>query len=139
MDFIELQCYFLSFIQLSFYFNEMFDSSDRNCVHIDRPVVTDGDKSVAGVIQLDSPDLVLVLFEGVDTLPGVDLPDLDTAVTAARHQVLVIRGEAHRDDPGDVAGHAAQQGGVADVVQLHVAVIGPCQQLAAVGTEAKGP
>ena len=71
----------------------MFDSSDRNCVHIDRPVVTDGDKSVARVIQLDSPDLVLVLFEGVDTLSGADLPHLHTAVTAARHQMFVIRRE----------------------------------------------
>ena len=75
------------------------------------------------MVELDPPDLVLVLFEGVDTLPGVDLPDLDTAGTAARHQVLVVRREAHRDDPGDVAGHAAQQGGVTDVVHLHVAVI----------------
>ena len=38
-----------------------------------------------------------------------------------------------------MAGHAAEQGGVTDVVQLHVAVIGPSQQLRAVGTEAQGP
>ena len=81
----------------------MFDSSDRNSVHVDSPVVTDRDQSVARVVQLDSPDLVLVFFKCVNTLPGAHLPDLHTPVTAARHQVLVIRREAHRDDPGDVA------------------------------------
>ena len=115
--------FFYSINQFSFYFNERFDSLDRDGVHIDGPVVTDRDHSVACVIQLDSPDLVLVLTEGMNALASVDLPDLDTAVTAARHQVLVIGREAHRDDPGDMARHAAQQGGVTDVVHLHVAVI----------------
>ena len=80
-----------------------------------------------------------MFFKGVNTLSRAHLPHLDTPVTAARHQMLVIRREADRDDPGDVTRHAAQQGGVTDVVQLHVSVIRACQQLAAVRTEAEGP
>ena len=65
----------------------------------------------------------MVVLEGVDTLPAGHLPHLDTAVTAAGHEVLAVRREADGDHPGDVAGHAAQQSGVADVVQLHMTVI----------------
>ena len=51
---------------------------DGNGVHIDGLVVTDGEQLVPCRVELDGPDLVAVLLEGVDALLGTHLPHLQS-------------------------------------------------------------
>ena len=63
---------------------------DRDGVHIDGLVVTDREQLLPRGVELDGPDLVAVLLEGVDALLGAHLPHLDGAITAARDKVLIV-------------------------------------------------
>ena len=51
---------------------------DGNGVHIDGLVVTDGEQLVPCRVELDGPDLVAMLLEGVDALLVAHLPHLQS-------------------------------------------------------------
>ena len=51
---------------------------DGNGVHVDGLVVTDREQLVPCRVELDGPDLVTVLLEGVDTLLSAHLPHLQS-------------------------------------------------------------
>ena len=53
---------------------------DTNRIHIDGLVVADGEQLLPGGVELDGPDLIAVLLEGVDTLLGAHLPYLQSSL-----------------------------------------------------------
>jgi len=62
-----------------------------------------GDDEVAGVVELNGPDRLLVLLEGVAAAGVEEVPDLDGAVAAAGDEVAAARVEGDTRDPVAVA------------------------------------
>lgn len=78
-----------------------------------------------------------MVVERVNALPLGHVPDLHSFVRGRRREALSIAGERHGEDPAGVAGESLHDIGVCDVIELHVPVVGCCEQHLRVRREAK--
>ena len=92
-------------------------------VDINSFIIAHWQQLVSCFIELDTPNLITVLLEYVDTLLSAHLPNLNSSIAAAGYKMFIVRTEVYWDDPGGVTWHGPQQCGVADVVQFNVTVI----------------